>query len=338
VYSKALEYIKVDSVLDELSYLWCSQDPFVYTSRAIARLVPGSVAYYFTWNDGCEKPFEILGESETTKGVEVDWVKSGLVVALRPFDPSTTCPFANQVYDVKFIETMDSECYHLYRELGMNQLGFGSEVEAILYRADEYIACLGCARAIGDRRIADYEISRLAQTLPNLIEALNARRAVRTSSLRPGNVTLIADAIDAPAFIATTSGIVVHANRKAVAAYPEYPNWMKACCSEKPGSKRPRWVKRVPIRLGEMSFWLLLPEKLVTDPKRAPLTPWARRWNLQPGHARVAALLMQGLSDKQIADRLGLEFSTVRACVKELFVLARVHSRQELASAALKNS
>jgi len=46
---------------------------------------------------------------------------------------------------------------------------------------------------------------------------------------------------------------------------------------------------------------------------------WAVRLGLEPRHARVGALLIRGLTDKEIAHRLGLSHQTVRTYVKELF-------------------
>lgn len=63
--------------------------------------------------------------------------------------------------------------------------------------------------------------------------------------------------------------------------------------------------------------------------------PWAARWRLAPRHARVAALVMRGLSDKEIARETGLSFTTVRTYVKAVLRAAGVHNRVELLRAAL---
>jgi DNA-binding CsgD family transcriptional regulator len=329
---------RVFKAQEELSYLWSTPDPFYEATRSISKLVPGTTVLLYEWAGENADRFEIIGESDPTKGMELEWLTSGLCLEHRPFNPLQPCPLANAVFHIDLMDTVNPKGYHLFRETGLDNLGFGPYGEAILYKGKKYIACFAFGRFIGDTAYSDRDLELFQTAVHNMTNALYARKLLWTSGMEPGQVMLIADAIDAPAFIATTSGIVVHANQKAVAAYPSYPAWMKVCCSERPGVKRPSWVKRVPIRLGEMSFWLLLPERLVADPEDAPMTPWARRWGLQPRHARLAALLMQGLSDKEIAERLGLEYTTVRTYVKELFVLARVHSRHELVNAALKIS
>lgn len=70
----------------------------------------------------------------------------------------------------------------------------------------------------------------------------------------------------------------------------------------------------------------------------APSSPWARRWRLSPRHARVAACVMQGLSDKQIAQQLSLSVSTVRTYVRDLYARVGVHRRVGLVRASMEVS
>jgi len=67
----------------------------------------------------------------------------------------------------------------------------------------------------------------------------------------------------------------------------------------------------------------------------APSSPWARRWRLSPRHARVAACVIQGLSDKQIAQQLSLSVSTVRTYVRDLYARVGVHRRVGLVRASI---
>jgi DNA-binding NarL/FixJ family response regulator len=69
---------------------------------------------------------------------------------------------------------------------------------------------------------------------------------------------------------------------------------------------------------------------LELDPSRAAGARWARRWRLAPRHARVAAYLMLGKSDKEISAMTGLSLLTVRTYVKVVLRAAGAHNRVEL--------
>jgi DNA-binding CsgD family transcriptional regulator len=66
-------------------------------------------------------------------------------------------------------------------------------------------------------------------------------------------------------------------------------------------------------------------------------TYWARRWRLPPRLARLAVLLMAGVTPKEVSGRLGITIKSARTYTEQLFVLAGVHSRNELARAALRD-
>jgi DNA-binding CsgD family transcriptional regulator len=66
-------------------------------------------------------------------------------------------------------------------------------------------------------------------------------------------------------------------------------------------------------------------------------TYWARSWRLPPRLARLAVLLMAGVTPKVIAERLGLRLPSVRTYTERLLSRAGVHSHNELLSRALRD-
>jgi len=59
-------------------------------------------------------------------------------------------------------------------------------------------------------------------------------------------------------------------------------------------------------------------------------TPWAIRWHLDTRKASIALLMMRGLHDKEISERLGLPYRTVRTCATKVLARAEARSRAEL--------
>ena len=78
-----------------------------------------------------------------------------------------------------------------------------------------------------------------------------------------------------------------------------------------------------------------LRELVDLEPQDAASTAWAGRWSLPPRLARVALLMMQGLSDRQIGESLGLANATIRTYVREIYGRASVNNRTALLRAAL---
>jgi DNA-binding CsgD family transcriptional regulator len=66
-------------------------------------------------------------------------------------------------------------------------------------------------------------------------------------------------------------------------------------------------------------------------------TYWARAWRLPRRLARLAVLLMAGISPHVIGLRTGLSIRSVRTYTEQLLSRAGVHSRNELAPAALRD-
>ncbi|MCA9636158.1 MAG: response regulator transcription factor [Myxococcales bacterium] len=86
---------------------------------------------------------------------------------------------------------------------------------------------------------------------------------------------------------------------------------------------------RLEVRTEDGTFYLLIPE--LTDDAAIDAQP--RKVQLPPRLAKIARLVISGCTDKQIASRTGLSFSTVRTYVRQIYRRLGVHSRVELVHA-----
>ena len=140
----------------------------------------------------------------------------------------------------------------------------------------------------------------------------------------------IAEAIDGPALIVTPSGAVVFANQRARTDFPDTLRMNECGCDTWQNQSCLRWV---PLLLGQQRLYLVLPA--ATDLHKAHASRWAKRWRLSPRQAKAAACIAQGMSDKEVAARMGIAVSTARTYAKRLYANAGVHSRAELMRAIL---
>lgn len=84
------------------------------------------------------------------------------------------------------------------------------------------------------------------------------------------------------------------------------------------------WPRRLTLHVDGQTFHFLAP-----DPSEgATSLP-----SLPPRLARIATMVISGSTDKQIAGRTGLSFSTVRTYVRQIYRRFGVHSRVELVHA-----
>jgi len=85
---------------------------------------------------------------------------------------------------------------------------------------------------------------------------------------------------------------------------------------------------KIEVRTEDGSYTLMIPELAENE---AALSP--RNVQLPPRLAKIARLVISGCTDKQIATRTGLSFSTVRTYVRQIYRRLNVHSRVELVHA-----
>lgn len=86
---------------------------------------------------------------------------------------------------------------------------------------------------------------------------------------------------------------------------------------------------RLEVRTEDGTFFLLVPE----TPEAEVAQARPRKIQLPPRLAKIARLVISGCTDKQIATRTGLSFSTVRTYVRQIYRRLGVHSRVELVHA-----
>jgi DNA-binding CsgD family transcriptional regulator len=299
-------------------------------------LLPEGLVAFYEWTGRDLATFTIQGASQPLDLSTSPWIDEGLALKYRPFDPQKPFAHANQLMTIRQWKAAVPAPLHLVKELLLQPRGFAGYSEAILYKGPHYLNHCSIFLPKDNRSFGARPLRLLQSLLPSLTNTLQARKTLDQKQLAPGHVVRIAEAIEGPAFIVALDGTVLFVNAVARALYPRYPEWLPPCIQEKEHESLPFWVKRIPLRIDGQRYWLIISEVLVLDEQSAPQAPWARYWNLPPYLARVAALIMQRQSDKEIATQLRLSLNTVRTYVAELFNRMDIHSRAELAPLALK--
>jgi len=135
-------------------------------------------------------------------------------------------------------------------------------------------------------------------------------------SIRDALVDLVSN-YRRPALLADPAGAVVamsqDAEKNMDRSRPELAQW-------------PHF--KIEVRTEDGNYTLMIPEQAENQTDVSP-----RNVQLPPRLAKIARLVISGCTDKQIASRTGLSFSTVRTYVRQIYRRLNVHSRVELVHA-----
>ncbi|HEY8377114.1 MAG TPA: LuxR C-terminal-related transcriptional regulator [Nannocystis sp.] len=126
-----------------------------------------------------------------------------------------------------------------------------------------------------------------------------------------------------PAVILTEHGSILCMNAPAMRALDRKPGDAEPAAPADPKD----WPRRATIHTDGQTFTLAIPDAALEAPSAAPEP------QLPPRLAKIARLVISGCTDKQIATRTGLSFSTVRTYVRQIYRRIGVHSRVELVHA-----
>ncbi|MCC7542834.1 MAG: response regulator transcription factor [Deltaproteobacteria bacterium] len=128
----------------------------------------------------------------------------------------------------------------------------------------------------------------------------------------------ILDAFSQPAWLVTRTGRVLHANTAASTL-----DWVLTSLGSAAPIAGPA-LKRVAVTSQGIEGWVVVLAR--PDDLRAP----DHAAGLPPRLGATARLLAQGLSDKEVADRLGVSHATARTYVARVYRKLGVHRRAEL--------
>ena len=177
-------------------------------------------------------------------------------------------------------------------------------------------------------------LRRCAQEIQHCLSSQAAFAASFRSSLGASGLL---EAISEPAFLVTRQGIPLACNAPAKETFERWPGWLSASVN---GDSMPSGVNVIPMKLGEVDMDLVLAKALEnaeSEPGRGEGLngDWSANIGLTPSLQRVANLMVEGLSDRLIAEQLGLTFNSVRTYARRIYATTGVKNRVELTRLAL---
>ncbi|MFC1611678.1 response regulator transcription factor [Myxococcota bacterium] len=323
----------VEETRETIINAWSAPNYYEAIARAVEALVPEVTALVATWM-GSRMEEGVPLFPRTHRIYDLPWITKKIFIKHRPFDPNGD-PLANQVVAIRDFAGSHPDLYERFKALVMDPLGIIDSMRMNLYRRVHFVATVNLLREGGADDFSSRDKQLFQAVSQPLVDGLAARLALDNEHLSPGMVENIAEAMGEPAFIMSDSGVIIHANAAARMVYPRCPEWVRQTTAQ---SECPPWARRVPLAFEHSRLYLVIAEVIDVEPDYAPFAPWALQWKLPPRYARVAAHVMRGRTDKEIAEKTKLKVSTVRTYVREILRRAGVHSRAELTRKAIDTS
>ncbi len=167
---------------------------------------------------------------------------------------------------------------------------------------------------------------------PSWTPAISAPRpAPEPVRVRPTITPALADLVHGyrkPAFMTDVNGQIVCMNAAAGRLFDKGGDVNSSVRNAQGPVSLENWDRKATLQADGKTLFLVIPDTPDTGDSRPTMTP-----QLPPRLAKIARLVVSGCTDKQIASRTGLSFSTVRTYVRQIYRRMGVHSRVELVHA-----
>ncbi|MDQ3033259.1 MAG: LuxR C-terminal-related transcriptional regulator [Myxococcota bacterium] len=231
-------------------------------------------------------------------------------------------PDANRIVGMQELDARYPERMVRVREEMFAPNGIAAQLR-VVFGDPHLLGFVGVYRFSRTRGYDEDDVALFEAVLPDLRRALAVWRAIGRAPLPRGLVGDVLDALDQPAYI-LAGAVVLFAD--GVARGVPLPEWLDAVGRGHvvAGERFGATVRRLEVE--GRSFTLVLAPR-ATGQRSIALPRWL---------ARVAEVAAEGLSDKEIAERLSMPLATVRTAMQRIYARMGVHSRAELVRRCLE--
>jgi DNA-binding NarL/FixJ family response regulator len=295
-------------------------------ARALTKLLPGVEVALHDWSGGTPRT---LGDTLPFPLEQTPWVREGLVTRWVTYAPRAVRLAHMRATPGRDLARWNPRNWAIFSKHFLEPYDFRDQLR-ILGRDDRGNAYYAGIFARSDRKDFDEDDARMLETVRTLVfDHVILRQAFHDGAVEASCIAQALDAFDQPALVVSDQGAVIHANAAARSRHSTLPEWLETL------ARRPdvtySHVRHVPLELGSRRVHLVVERR---TPDRIDRIDRALTSSLDakvpPRLARIARLIVEGLTDKQIAEQSGLAHATVRTYVRELYAQLGVHGRVDL--------
>ena len=291
----------------------CCPDALDRASLALARLLRAPLGVVTSGDPTPSR--RAVGAS--LRGVATDDALWSRVRTNRLYDPNKLDDFANRPVNTATLARRFPERADAMQEI-WHHLNILYQLRIIVAADGAFVGYVGVWRGRRDGAFDLVEHARMAAALPQIGDLLLARHAI--GAVNGAGLAAALDAFEQCAFLLLGTTIA-YVNRAARARYAGCPEWLRSAAS---GESHPvhelASVARVDI--DGKAYSLVIPRSPPADP--APLS------GLTPSLRRVAELMADSRSDKEIAAITGYTLATARTFATRVLARLGLRGRVEL--------
>lgn len=303
-----------------LAGVWEHDDPLASAEVALRKLLPAQTTAIYTVDDAgeLERLHSNLPQAEAA-------ARDLLEAGLQRYRFKGRDPFANHAVDDTVLYAEDPEGYAAFRaHVRAHDLEVDHTLRVVVQHDDRTCGWIGFMRDADRGRFVAEDRAVLQRVVPQIESIVTAGHVLDAGRLRGLDLQVVLDTFDEPALLCGESGQILLANARARKHYAQTPDWLEACA--RAGSNA--MAKVSPVRIDDRKLLLVVPRPIRTRSQEIQQGPSAS--DLPPYLAAVVELMLEGLTDREIADKSGRSYNTVRTYVRRLYARYGVSNRMQL--------
>ncbi len=313
---------------------WTTDDVFGTVASALPLLVPDAVGAVYTWA-GPERVGRRAG-SDPAFSRRLDELP---LARLRRYDPTRPDASANRAVRLEDLYRGDAVGHARYLDEIGRRLAAERVLRVLLYDGMEFVAWVGLLRRETQPSFDLRDVALLQRAVPLLHGTLASSQALTRRRPAGQGLPELVEAMQEAVVVVCGAGVPIYLNAPARRRFPAPPEWVSRCGDRAGRGGLPVGVRQIPVDVGGHRVYLVIPEadRAGVAPDGTREVQWQRRVGLSPSLARVASLMVEGYTDREISDRLGLKFNSVRTYARRIYAQTGARNRVELARLAARS-
>lgn len=324
---------RVQNTIRSLAEVWQSEDQYLRLARVMSRVFVESAVLYYTHTGEQFGSIVHTATGDFSREWEVIRAHDVIQTSIQ-YDPRRRDERANKPLILEEVFP-EPEGYESFQATVFRPNGFSHQLRTVLFDQERFVGYFAFINTSGMGDYGQRHRDFLSCLIPSLVDGLGAVHALGDYPLSIDSITNTLETYGEPAFLVSESGDWLFANKQARELYTERPEWLPLLGS---GATSPLLRRQASVTSIDISgrLWRLVIPRPATNAAADDSSSLRRSFDTLPRRlAQVARALTDGLSDKEIAQRLDISLATARSYSHSVLQRLGVKRRRDLVNLVL---